>query len=324
MTTNNLDTSKHTIATVVLDSSGNTLTPTHPARARQLLRNHKAEIVTLDPFTIQLSKPHRSNLMLKSQDTSAIPITNEQAAEMPTAQVDVRPVGRRVVIADQVEAGVDFAQESSDKTVLTYYKYEDVYLPPQAPIVEERKSYVYTGFDRSSGDKRDYNNSIKGSWFSEGLTKDANEVSPTAKKSVYDRHRLVCSQNVEVLYPKDQPNPVYVVTTIFRGMQYEAVLTTTLMLGFFEDGTYYQNGAWQGSRSESWYGHHEAVITKTIPSLTKVEDENDEHYGMYYEKPQVTVRETTWGIMWYHSPTDAMAEIMEFNPSYWLEDFHVV
>lgn len=315
----------------VVDVLGMPLADTHPARARQLLQSKKAKILLLEPFTIQLiesSTEGRRSTMNDDNElvrgTPATPITDPKIiAEMPLAQVEVKDVYKRVVPAYE-NAGIDFAQEGSDKTVLTYYRYEDVYAEPQAPIVNERQPYVYKGFDRSSGDKRDYDNSIKGTWMTEGIGKVDSDVSPTSKPSIYDRHKLVRSQTVEVLYPKSEPNPVYVITTVFRGMQYEVVLTTTLMLGFFQDETYYQNGAWQGGRSEAWYGHHEAVITRTIPGLKKIEDQNDEHYGLYVENPQVTVRETTWGIMWYNSPTDAIAEILKFNPSHWLEDFHVV
>jgi hypothetical protein len=39
---------------LVIDKLGKPLLPTHPARARKLLRNGKAKVVTVVPFTIQL------------------------------------------------------------------------------------------------------------------------------------------------------------------------------------------------------------------------------------------------------------------------------
>ena len=40
----------------VIDKEGKPLLPTHPARARKLLRNGKARVKTVVPFTIQLER----------------------------------------------------------------------------------------------------------------------------------------------------------------------------------------------------------------------------------------------------------------------------
>jgi len=40
----------------VIDNSGKPLLPTHPARARKLLRDGKAKVVRVVPFTIQLER----------------------------------------------------------------------------------------------------------------------------------------------------------------------------------------------------------------------------------------------------------------------------
>ena len=147
---------------------------------------------------------------------------------------------------------------------------------------------------------------------------------PVAKASdtaiytgIQKRYKWCKSFNIQIEDTDGTQNPTYICRGEFERGQYTATLDSILTLGYFKDGSEFKDGVWQAEKSEMWNCKNKAEVILTVPRLAT--NPTDEKFTDLAETAEITEWQVEWNVQWYHSPIDAVHQLMSSDPTEWLD-----